>query len=195
MNTKNIAKTGLLICLLYFISVVLLILFSNNITINIMEIITMLSGIYMVLLIISLPVDNKIKHNIYRLLAIIFVSSCMLLTNLIHWINIIVIKQLIKNGINIPEYFKIGTWPSFIMAIDYLGWGLFMGLAFIFSGFMLKLSINIKWILRLNGILCLLGFFGVIINENLWYMAPLGYGIGTLIVCIKLLMMKSEELL
>jgi hypothetical protein len=194
MNIKNIAKTGLLIGLLYFISVILLILFSNNITILFMEIITMLSGIYMVLLTISLPIDKNSKHNIYRLLSIIFVSSCMLLTNSIHWINIIVIKPLIKNGINIPEYFQIGTWPSFIMAIDYLGWGLFMGLAFIFSGFNLKLSINIKWILWLNGILCLIGFFGVIINNNLWYIAPLGYGIGTVIICIKLLMIKKEKL-
>jgi hypothetical protein len=185
MNIKNIAKIGLLICLLYFISVVLLILFSNNITILFMEIITMLSGIYMVLLIITLQIDNNSKRNICRVLAIIFVSSCMLLTNSIHWINIIVIKPLIKNGINIPEYFQIGTWPSFIMAIDYLGWGLFMGLAFIFSGFNLKVSINIKWILWLNGSLCLIGFLGVIINENLWYIAPLGYGIGTAIICIK----------
>jgi len=187
MNTKNIAKTGLLIGLLYFISVVLLTLFSNNITIQFMEIITMLSGIYMVLLIISLPVDNNLKHNIYRLLAIIFVSSCMFLTNTIHWINIIVIKPLIKNGINVPEYFQIGKWPSFIMAIDYLGWGLFMGLAFIFSGVNSKLSTNIKWILWINGCLCLIGFFGVIINKNIWYIAPLGYGIGTVIICIKLL--------
>lgn len=194
MNIKNIAKIGLLICLLYFISVVLLILFSNNITIQFMEIITMLSGIYMVIIIISLPVDNDKKHNIYRFMAIIFVSACMVLTNLIHWINIIVIKPLIKNGINVPEYLQIGKWPSFIMAMDYLAWGLFMGLAFIFSGIKLKLSTNIKRILWINGCLCLIGFFGVIINENLWYIAPLGYGIGTVIICIKLLMMKNEEL-
>ena len=195
MNTKNIARTGLLICLLYFISVVLLILFSNNITILFMEIITMLSGIYMVLLIISLPFDNNSKCNICKLSAFIFVLSCMLLTNSIHWINIIVIEPLIKNGINMPEYFQIGSWPSFIMAIDYLGWGLFMGLAFIFSSFNLKSSSNIKWILLVNGVLCLFGFFGVIINENLWYIAPLGYGIGTAIICIKLLMIKNEKLI
>ena len=142
MNIRNIAKTGLLIGFLYFVSVALLTLFSNNITILFMEIMTMLSGIYMVLFIISLPVDNNSKYTIYKVLAIIFVSSCMLLTNSIHWINIIVITPLITNGINMPEYFQILNWPSFIMAIDYLGWGLFMGLAFIFSSFNLKLSKN-----------------------------------------------------
>ena len=158
-----------------------------------MEIITMLSGIYMVFFIISLPVDNIAKHIMYRLLAIVFVSSCMLLTNTIHWINIIVVKPLIQSGINIPEYIQIGKWPSFIMAVDYLGWGLCMGLAFIFSGINLNTSVKLKWLLWLNGILCLIGFFGVIINENLWYIAPLGYGIGTAIICIKLLLMKNIE--
>jgi hypothetical protein len=117
----------------------------------------------------------------------------MLLTNLVHWINIIAIKLLIENGINIPTYFQIGTWPSFIMATEYLGWGLFMGLAFILSGINIKLTINIRRILLLNGSLCLMGFLGVIINKNLWYIASLGYGIGTAIICIKILIIKNEK--
>lgn len=79
------------------------------------------------------------------------------------------------------------------MTIDYLGWGLFMGLAFIFSYFYVKSYTKIKQLFLLSGILCLIGFFGVIINENLWYIAPFGYGIGTAIICIKLLMIKYEN--
>jgi len=187
MNVKNIAKTGLLICLLYFISVMLILLYSNEITVLLMEIVTMFSGIYMVLLIISLLADNHFKHKIYRLLAIISVASCMLLTNSAHWISIIIVNPLIKSGIDIPKYLRIGTEHSLIIAIDYLGWGLFMGLAFIFSGCNLRLSTNLKRILWINGILCLIGFFGVVIDKNLWYIAPLGYGIGTAVICVKLL--------
>jgi hypothetical protein len=117
----------------------------------------------------------------------------MLLTNSVHWIHIIAIKPLIKNGINIPEYFQIGTWPSFMMAAEYLGWGLFMGLSFILSGISLTLTVNTKRILWLNGSFCLIGFFGVIINENLWYIAPLGYGIGTVILCINLFLIKINN--
>jgi len=193
MNIKTVAKIGVFICFIYFIIVALLITFSNNITILFMDIITMLSGIYMVLLIISLPVDKDYERSIYRLLAIIFAASCMLLTNVVHYLNITTIKPLIENGINIPKYFQIGKWPSIIMAIDYLGWGLFMGLAFIFSYFYIKSDTKIKWLLLLSGNLCLIGFFGVIINENLWYIAPFGYGIGTAIICIKLLMIKYKN--
>lgn len=193
MILKRIAKIGLLICFLYFISVVLIIFFNNIYTVLVMEIITIISGIYMIFLIASLEMNMEYKHNIYKLLAIIFVSSCMLLTNVVHWLNIIVITPLIINGINVPEYIKIGTTPSILTTIDNLGWGLFMGLAFIFSSFYIKSIINLKYLLWINGILCLIGFFGFIINTNLWYIAPLGYGIGTLIICIKILMNKKEK--
>ena len=32
---------------------------------------------------------------------------------------------------------------------------------------------------------CLIGFVGALfINENIWYLAPMGYGFGLLILCI-----------
>lgn len=77
------------------------------------------------------------------------------------------------------------------MAIDYLAWGFFAGLAFICVGLSGKSNDNSKKNMKLNallcGILCLIGFFGtVFINENIWYIAPIGYGIGTMIICIQL---------
>jgi hypothetical protein len=158
-----------------------------------MDIITIISGIYMVLFVVTLPVDKDKNNYIFRLLAIIFVSSCMLITNMVHWINIITLNQLSLNGINIPQYFQIGKWPSVLMAVEYLGWGFFMGLAFILSGYFIQINTKLKWYLWFSGGLCLLGFFGVIKNENLWYLAPFGYGIGTLIICIKILLLRNEK--
>jgi hypothetical protein len=191
MNIKLTAKIGLLICFLYFIIITLLIMFSNYFTILFMDIITIISGIYMVLFVGTFPLDRD--KNIFRLLAIIFASSCMLITSMIHWINILALNQLSSKGINIPEYFQIGKWPSVLMAIEYLGWGFFMGLAFILSGCFIQVNTKLKKYLWFSGILCLLGFFGVIINENLWYIAPFGYGIGTVIICIKILLLKTEN--
>jgi hypothetical protein len=184
---KTVAKIGLLICCIYFIIAALLISLSSNITMLFMDIITMLSGIYMVLFVAALPVDKNYDRSVFRLMAILFAASNMLLTNAVHWINITAIKPLIADGMNIPEYFQIGAWPSVLMAIDYLGWGLFMGLAFIFSGCCAASGIKLKWLLWVCGCLCLIGFLGVIINENMWYIAPFGYGPGTSIICIKLL--------
>jgi len=174
---------------MYFVIVFLLVVLGNNITILLMDIITMLSGIYMVILVMAFPVENNYKN--YRILAIIFASICMIFTNMVHWVNIIAINPMISKGINVPEYFQIGKWPSVLMAIDYLGWGLFMGLAFIFSGFFITKSIKINWLLYLCGCLCLIGFFGIIYNVNLWYIAPFGYGIGTAFICIKILLLKK----
>lgn len=48
---------------------------------------------------------------------------------------------------------------------------------------------RLKTILLICGSLCLLGFFGTVpVNGNIWYMAPLGYGLGTIVVCIEMLL-------
>lgn len=98
----------------------------------------------------------------------------------------------ISKGIDVPTYFQIGYWPSVEMAIDYLAWGFFMGLAFLCLGIAIKnkdkTKRSIKTTLLTCGILCLIGFFGsIFINENIWYAAPMGYGIGTIIICIQML--------
>jgi cyanate permease len=42
--------------------------------------------------------------------------------------------------------------------------------------------------------LCIIGFFGwLIINENLWYIASMGYGIGAVIICIELLLLGKSK--
>lgn len=68
------------------------------------------------------------------------------------------------------------------MAIDYLARDFFTGLAIENKD---KTERNIKTVLLISGILCLLGFFGtVFINENIWYAAPIRYGIGTMVISI-----------
>jgi hypothetical protein len=69
-----------------------------------------------------------------------------------------------------------------------------MGLAFLCLGISIKEKLNkfIKFSSILTGILCILGFVGALaINENMWYLAPMGYGIIPIIICIK--MMKLEN--
>ena len=95
-----------------------------------------------------------------------------------------------QEGVAVPLYFQIGQWPSVEMAVDYLAWGLFMGLAFLCLGIPVVVSNDkakrrIRIVTLINGVLCLIGFIGAIfINENIWYVAPMGYGLGLLILCI-----------
>lgn len=43
-------------------------------------------------------------------------------------------------------------------------------------------------------ILCQIGFWGAMfINENLWYLAPWGYGLGFMILCIQALKISNSK--
>lgn len=84
------------------------------------------------------------------------------------------------------------------MAIDYLAWGFFVGLAFLCIGFATNSKDKQKLIIKVTvlvcGMLCLSGFFGAIfINENLWYVAPMGYGLGSMIICIQMMRFKLAD--
>lgn len=192
---KKIFVTGIITCILYFISVGLFLISvglflitKTGIALTIWELMTVFSA--PVVLLILLEIGNiTTTTSIYKKAMLAFMSCTCSLTGIAHIVNITVTRQLINKGVNVPTYFQIGYWPSVEMAIDYLAWGFFTGLAF------LSLSIavdkdkhKIKKSLLICGILCLIGFFGtVFINENIWYVAPMGYGVGTMIICIQML--------
>ena len=128
---------------------------------------------------------------------LVFMSCTCSLTGLAHIVNITVTRKLIADGLNVPNYFRIGYWPSIEMAVDYLAWGFFMGLAFLSVGVAInhdnKQNSMMKILVLVCGIFCLTGFMGTIfINENLWYLAPLGYGLGVILICIKMMKIKEE---
>ncbi len=196
VNRKIVAILGIIIGIIYFIFTILLIISGTNIWLTAFEIITMIAGFLMVSIIMVLPFYQKAGT---KQLSVIFASVCMILTNVAHFVNLVVITPLLKKGIDIPEYLQIGVWPSVEMAVDYLGWGLFMGLAFICSWLAIaknNVTKKIRIMLLLSGILCFIGFFGtILINENMWYIAPMGYGVGNLFICIELLMIDRKKLL
>lgn len=196
MNRKGIIYPGIVLCVIYFLVTFMLILTGSKSWIIAMEIVTMVSGVFMLLLILVLPSSPAELRKIYRIVSVAFVTGSMILTNVAHFVNLAVTEQLLRSGIHVPDYFQIGKWPSVEMAVDYLAWGMFMGLAFLAS-FMYIPKENsyksLKYTLLVCGTLCVLGFLGVMINENLWYLAPLGYGIGTLVICIELLMIQKKK--
>jgi hypothetical protein len=161
-----------------------------------MEIVTMVSGVFMLLLVLVLPSTTTESTKTYRIVSVAFVTGTMILTNVAHFVNLTVTEQLLRSRIDVPDYLQIGKWPSIEMAIDYLAWGMFMGLAFLAS-FMYtpteKCFKRLKYTLFICGTLCLFGFLGILINENLWYLAPLGYGVGSVVICIELLIIERRS--
>ena len=194
MDRKNVAISGIILCCIYFATVVIFIISGSQNWLIIFEIVTMISGIYFIILILVLPFSNNEKKKIYKILAIIFVTALMIFTNMTHIVNLMVLR-LLNNGVIIPEYFQLGKNPSIITIVEYSGWGIFLGLAFLFSSIGIekeKILKPIKITLFICSILCFIGFFGSIINEHLWYISSLGYGIGTLVICIEIIVIDNK---
>ncbi len=195
--TKKIAIIGVSTCILYFISVGLFLITKEEAALTIWELMTCLSA--PVELLVLSELSNLVNATaIYKNAMLVFMACACALTSVAHIVNIAVTRRLINEGINVPEYFRIGFWPSVEMAIDYLAWGFFVGLAFLCIGFATnskdKQKLMIKVTVLVCGMLCLSGFFGAIfINENLWYVAPMGYGLGSMIICIQMMRFKLAD--
>ncbi len=187
MNRK-ILKTGITAVALYFLSVGAFLISKTEAALTIWELMTVISG--PVVLLVLLEISTMLTTpDIYRRAMLAFLSCTCALTGAAHIVNIAVTGRLMKEGVAVPLYFQIGQWPSVEMAVDYLAWGFFMGLAFICLSIPLthadKAARSLKVLSLINGILCIAGFAGALfINENLWYLAPMGYGPGLVILCM-----------
>lgn len=195
---NKIAVLGIVDVTIYAITVILYLIYKTEELLTLWEVITFLSAPVMLLVLLDILNNNRHVNLIFQRLTIVFMTCTIMLTSLAHFVNIVVTRRLIAEGINIPTFFQIGYWPSVEMAIDYLAWGFFMGLAFIMTSFALFKTDNLvkrlKLTLLICGSLCLIGFLGtVLINENFWYLAPFGYGIGTIVICIEMLLASKHN--
>ncbi|MBR6080988.1 MAG: hypothetical protein IKP60_12635 [Treponema sp.] len=185
---KRIHLIGIIDIVLYFISVGAFLISKADIALTIWELMTVISGPIVLLVLLELSHSLSCSDLNRRAMQVFMGCTCAL-TGAAHIVNIAVTRRLMSEGVDVPLYFQIGQWPSVEMAVDYLAWGLFMGLAFICLGLPVastdKTTRSLKVISLINGILCLIGFIGALfINENIWYLAPMGYGFGLLILCI-----------
>ncbi len=189
--TKKVSLAGMITCVLYFLSMGLFLVAKTEISLTIWEMMTVISGPIVLIVLIALAEAVATPPN-YQKAMIAFMSCACALTGAAHIINISVTRALIREGIDVPSYFQIGCWPSVEMAADYLAWGFFTGLAFLCVSLPLRSTDRakqrIKLVSLLCSVLCIVGFIGgTFINENLWYIAPMGYGIGLLILCVLML--------
>lgn len=197
--TNKISIIGIITCVLYFLSVGLFLITKSEAALTTWELMTIFSA--PVVLFVLLELSNLLSiTSIYKKAMLVFMSCTCALTGAAHIVDITVTRKLISEGVNVPVYFQIGFWPSVEMAIDYLAWGFFTGLAFLCIGVAInnkdKAKHIIKATLLICGIFCLIGFFGtVFVNENIWYVAPMGYGFGTMFICIQMLKFKAAKCL
>ena len=172
---------------LYLFSVLLFLITKTDLALTIWEMLTIVSG--PILLFAMLHLSHDLNQPIIIRHAVLSFMTCVcLLTSVAHIVNVCVTRRLIAEGVDVPTYFQIGQWPSVEMAVDYLAWGFFMGLAYFCLGLSIVKNERKKNQIRIAsiicGCMCLVGFFGALfINENLWYIAPMAYGPGIIVIC------------
>ncbi len=186
--SKRIHLIGIIAVIIYFLSVGSFLISQTDIALTIWELMTVISG--PIVLLVLLELSHRFSSpDLNRRALQVFMGCTCALTGAAHIVNITVTRRLMREGVKVPLYFQIGQWPSVEMAVDYLAWGFFMGLAFICLSLPIasadKTAKSMKVISLIDGILCLIGFVGALfINGNIWYLAPMGYGFGLLILCI-----------
>ncbi len=192
---KKIPIIGVAACVVYFIAVAFFIITKTEIALTIWEALTIMGA--PIILFVLMELANLMNiASIYRNAMLVFMSCVCSLTGLAHFINITVTRRLIADGVTVPNFFRIGYWPSVEMAADYLAWGFFLGLSYLSVGLAIqsneKNKLTMKRTVIVCGILCFAGFLGALfINESLWYFAPIGYGIGTIVICVQ--MMRTSK--
>jgi hypothetical protein len=194
---KKFSVIGIIVCVLYFLSVGLFLVTGTSPALTVWELMTVISGPVVLLTLLGFARYLSIP-DIQEKLMLVFMGCTCALTGAAHIVNITVTRRLMAEGIDVPAYYQIGQWPSVEMAVDYLAWGFFAGLAFLVIGLPIRDANRSKKVFKIISlicsVLCLVGFFGaVFINENLWYAAPMGYGLGFIVLCVMVLTMKNRE--
>lgn len=96
INTK-VLKSGIIIEILYFITVLLFIITHLEWALTLWEIMTVIGAV--IILIVFIEIANKSNmQNIYRSLILIFASGTVFITSIAHFTSIGVIRILESQG-------------------------------------------------------------------------------------------------
>ncbi len=132
----------------------------------------------------AVPAEKKVFSQASLTLIVIFAT----LTSINRYVGLTVVKQSLSSGDTTGlHWFLPYGWPSIMLAIEYLGWGFFFGLACLClapvftSG---KLERSIFWVLIVTGILSLIAPLGQLTGRNALTFDPftfagtIGWGAG-----------------
>ncbi len=179
---KIVAYSGIVLAVVYFMVVVGYFFTKTPLMSKVWEALIILSAPIMLLVLLSIFENVEVSTKSWKTAAVVFMACTTVITSLVHFGSVLSIEQ---------------TMVSFSVN-DSLAWGLFMGLAFIFSSCAVPADLSkmkaIRITLLICGGLCLLGLSGPISGvEPLWFIAVAGYGVGTPVICVQLLSLYKKE--
>jgi hypothetical protein len=159
---------------------------------TLVNILVLITAVWMVFFWIILnqvvPEERKLFSQASFALIVIFAT----LTSINRYVGLTVVRQSLSTGnTNGLQWFLPYSWPSVMLAIEFLAWGFFFGLACLCLApvFMKgKLERAIFWTLIATGILSLISLLGQVIGADALSFSPytfagvLGWGPGLTVV-------------
>jgi hypothetical protein len=109
MMARKIPLMGIIICVLYFAAVTGFLITKTETALTIWEIFTIIGAPAILLVLIELANLMDISA-IGKNAMLVFMSCTCALTGFAHIVNITVTRKLIAEGVNVPDYFRIGYW-------------------------------------------------------------------------------------
>lgn len=118
------------------------------------------------------PAERKIFSELSLALIVIFAA----LTSINRYVGLTVVRQSLATGnTNGLQWFLPYSWPSVMLAVEYLAWGFFFGLACICLAPVFRhgrLEGGIFWTLMATGLFSLLAVVGQVIGSNFASFSP-----------------------
>jgi hypothetical protein len=118
------------------------------------------------------PVERKVFSQTSLAMIVIFAT----LTSINRYVGLTVVRQsLTSSNTNGLQWFLPYSWPSVMLALEFLAWGFFFGLACLYLAPVFvngKLEHAIFWMLISTGFLSLLALLGQMIGSNALDFSP-----------------------
>jgi len=157
----------------------------------ILEFLILLSAPALVAVMAAVHAYASLERKIYTLIALAFTVAFAVLTSGVHFIQLAVVRQMISR--DVPGFFviRLYPWPSVILALDFLAWDFFLGLAMLLGALIFtggsKLQTAVRVCMLLSGALCLAGTLGPGLGDlRIQYMGIVGYAAVLPIACVLL---------
>ena len=136
----------------------------------VMEVLTLMSAPFIVVMMAAIHDYASIDRKIYGLVALAFAILFVGMTSAVHFVELTALRQRGTGGI---------VWPSPEYAVESLAWNLFLGLALLFASPVFDsvgAEQGVRRGLLISGVLCVAGIIGPAIGfMRLQLVGVLGY--------------------
>ncbi len=153
----------------------------------VLEFLILLSAPMLVVMAAAVHAYAPPERKTGALAGLAFMTGCAVLTCGMHILQLAVARRLPADAVIELAVLRVYPWPSMSLAIDFLAWDLFLGLALLFAAPAFaggRLQTAVRAAMTLGGALCVFGFLGPLLGVmRLQLLAIGGYAFVLPIAC------------